>query len=117
MLVNILQVFLGGMVGAALRFSIQTFFSTFIMLWIANVLGSFLLGCLNGYYEKLSTEKMKLFFTTGMLGAFTTFSTFSQQWFELIQESYVIGIVYGLTMTLICCFVALLGYRIFRGEQ
>lgn len=115
---NWIQVFLGGMVGAILRFFVQTMTTTTISLLIVNILGSFLLGSLNGYYSRKNTDtSYKLFFTTGLLGAFTTFSAFSQHWFFLLQESLWIGVLYGITMTLVCVLVAFLGFRIFRGER
>ncbi|MFJ8237046.1 fluoride efflux transporter FluC [Ureibacillus sp. NPDC094379] len=115
---NWIQVFLGGMVGATLRFYVQTITTTSISLWIVNILGSFLLGSLNGYYNRKNADiSYKLFFTTGLLGAFTTFSAFSQHWFFLLQESVWIGVLYGITMTLVCVLVAFFGFRIFRGER
>lgn len=111
-------VFFGGMLGALLRFAVQSFTSTNLMLWIVNVIGSLLLGSLNGYYEKnKKVASTKLFFTTGMLGAFTTFSSFSENWFYQLQESIVIGICYGIGMTLISCIAAWIGYSLFRGEK
>ncbi|MEK9198586.1 CrcB family protein [Lysinibacillus halotolerans] len=111
---NLFQVFLGGMIGSLLRFIVQSLTSVSIMLWIVNVLGSFALGSLNGYFER-KENKLKLLFTTGMLGAFTTFSTFSEYWFHQLQENRMVGILYGIVMT-ICCFVAaFIGYFLNRG--
>ncbi|WP_449443492.1 fluoride efflux transporter FluC [Ureibacillus acetophenoni] len=61
--------------GATLRFFVQSLFSSFTMLWIVNVVGSFLLGYINGVFNRKKNNAWK-FFLTGMLGAFTTFSTF-----------------------------------------
>lgn len=111
---NLFQVFLGGMIGSLLRFIVQSLTSVSIMLWIVNVLGSFALGSLNGYFER-KESKLKLFFTTGMLGAFTTFSTFSEYWFHQLQENRVVGILYGIVMTLSCFLAAFGGYYLNRG--
>lgn len=110
-----LQVFTGGMVGALLRFIVQTFLSTSIMLWIANILGSFILGSLNGYFERKESS-YKLFFTTGLLGAFTTFSTFSESWFFRMQDNIVVGIIYAIAMTAACFTAAFIGYFLNRGK-
>jgi len=111
-----IQVFLGGMVGSLLRYLIQLYTSTSIMLWVVNILGSFVLGSLNGYYLKKGTPA-RLFLTTGMLGAFTTFSTFTGNWFNQLQEHAVLGIFYGLAMTIACFIAAFLGYFLNRGKQ
>ena len=54
---------------------------------IVNVVGCFLIGILLGINQKmnLSTE-MKLFFATGLLGGFTTFSAFSVEAVTLIRN-------------------------------
>ncbi|MCM3389260.1 fluoride efflux transporter FluC [Ureibacillus chungkukjangi] len=113
---NLIQVFLGGMLGSALRYLVQLYTNTSIMLWIVNILGSLILGSLNGYFLK-NEKPSNLFLTTGMLGAFTTFSTFTGNWFSLLQENLLSGIVYGLVMTLLCFIAALLGYILNRGKQ
>ncbi|MFP3917175.1 CrcB family protein [Lysinibacillus telephonicus] len=113
---NWLQVFIGGMVGAILRFTVQTLTSTSIMLWVVNILGSFILGSLNGYFEKKEST-YKLFFTTGLLGAFTTFSTFSQNWFLFLRDNVIFGIVYGIAMTAVSFIAAFIGYFLNRGKS
>ena len=112
---NGIQVFLGGMVGSLLRYLVQVYTSTSIMLWIVNILGSFVLGSLNGYFIKNGKPAM-LFLTTGMLGAFTTFSTFTGEWFNHLQEHVIHGIIYGLVMTFTCFTAAFIGYFLNRGK-
>lgn len=115
---NYTFVFLGGMVGASLRYLVQSLTNTFIMLWIVNLIGSFLLGSINGVFsKKKNKEALKLFFTTGLLGAFTTFSTFSEEWFFLLSENLVVGVLFGAIMTVSCLILAFLGYRIVQGER
>lgn len=113
---NGIQVFLGGMVGCCLRYLIQLYTSTSLMLWFANIIGSFALGSLNGYFLK-KDQPAKLFLTTGMLGAFTTFSTFTGNWFNQLQDHFLIGIIYGLVMALACITAAFVGYILNRGKQ
>ncbi|CAM5203738.1 Fluoride-specific ion channel FluC OS=Ureibacillus acetophenoni OX=614649 GN=fluC PE=3 SV=1 [Ureibacillus acetophenoni] len=114
---NWFYVFLGGMTGATLRFFVQSLFSSFTMLWIVNVVGSFLLGYINGVFNRKKNDAWKLFLTTGMLGAFTTFSTFSEGFFRLLRESLVEGLLFGVGMTLCCVISAWIGFRIVRGED
>lgn len=81
---------------------------------IVNFFGSFLLGAISRFYEKRGTEKGKLFFTTGMLGSFTTFSSFSEQWFLLLKDHLLFGFSYGISMLVLCVFAAFLGYKLMR---
>ncbi|WP_158582925.1 fluoride efflux transporter FluC [Lysinibacillus yapensis] len=113
---NLMQVFLGGMIGSVLRYAIQLYTGSSAMLWIVNIIGSFILGSLNGYFEK-KESKFKLFFTTGMLGAFTTFSSFTQQWFRELQEHFLSGIIYAVCMTFLCFTAAFMGYLWNRGNR
>ena len=69
---------------------------------IVNVLGSFLMGFLAGYfaYRTGLPQHLRLFLTTGMLGGFTTFSAFSLDAALLLERhaywpaaAYVLGSV------------------------
>ncbi len=80
-----LIVFLGGGFGAALRHGINLGvakllgngfpFATFFI----NISGSFIMGLAAAYFAFKGgpSQHWRLFFTTGMLGGYTTFSTFS----------------------------------------
>ena len=80
MLQHIAIVSLGGAIGAALRFAIGQLLDSADFPWstfIVNVLGSVLLGAITVYaINRGSSEEFMLFFSTGLLGAFTTMSTF-----------------------------------------
>lgn len=75
-----------------------------------NVLGCLLIGMVFGYADRwhLSRE-WKLFFTTGFLGGFTTFSSFSHETVALLNNgqysyaaSYVVSsVVLGLLATIL----------------
>jgi len=80
-----LLVFLGAGVGGALRHGVNLGaarllgsglpYGTFAI----NVIGSFVMGILTEYWAQKSglPQPLRLFLTTGILGGFTTFSTFS----------------------------------------
>ncbi|HVZ50781.1 MAG TPA: fluoride efflux transporter CrcB [Pseudolabrys sp.] len=80
-----LIVFLGGGVGAALRHGVnlataRLFGTAFPYGTLTvNIVGSAVMGVLAAYFAFKSggTQHWRLFFTTGILGGFTTFSTFS----------------------------------------
>jgi CrcB protein len=80
-----LIVFLGGGVGAALRHGVNVAAARLLgtafpyATAIENVTGSLLMGLLAGYFAFRGgiSQHWQLFLTTGILGGYTTFSTFS----------------------------------------
>jgi len=109
-MMNVLIVFLGAGLGGALRHLVNCAclrlcgpdFPYGIML--INSLGSFLMGLLAGYLAFQASEgwsqSVRLFLATGVLGGFTTFSTFSLDavllWERgeiLLSSVYVLGSV------------------------
>jgi CrcB protein len=77
-------VFLGGGIGAALRHAVnlvasRTIGSAIPATVFENVSGSLLMGLLAGYFafKSEAPQWLRLFLTTGILGGYTTFSTFS----------------------------------------
>ena len=85
-------------VGAARLFGFGFPFGTFIV----NVLGSFAMGLLAGFfiYRTGVPQHVRLFLTTGILGGFTTFSSFSLDAALLIERhayalaaGYIVGSV------------------------
>ena len=82
---SFLIVFLGGGIGAALRHGTnlavaRTLGTAFpFATMIENVLGSLIMGLLAAYFafKGDASQSWRLFFTTGILGGYTTFSAFS----------------------------------------
>jgi CrcB protein len=80
-----LIVFLGGGIGAALRHGVNVAAARLLgtafpyATTIENVSGSLLMGLLAGYFAFRGgiSQHWQLFLTTGILGGYTTFSTFS----------------------------------------
>lgn len=110
-----LVVFLGGAIGAVIRYLVTLYIPLSIVLWLVNGLGSFFMGVLQAYFSAGNKPKWKLFLTTGVLGSFTTFSAFSAQWFDLVESSFLMGSIYMIGMTLFCVFVAALGFSLLRN--
>lgn len=105
-----LLVGIGGMIGALLRYSVMLTTPDTLVLWIVNPIGSFVLGWLTR--RAATTGKTaSVLWTTGVLGSFTTFSTFSAEWLDLMQNHFVLAMAYGLGMTLTCFVTAALGYK------
>ena len=97
MLITIIAIALGGALGAVLRYvlgnQISIIFGTnfpFSIL-IINIIGSFLMGMAIESFHlfSISSEPMQKFLTVGILGAFTTFSTFSLDAIDLITKNRV----------------------------
>ena len=80
-----LIVFLGGGIGAALRHGVNLVSARLLgtafpyATLIENATGSLVMGVLAGYFAFKGdiSQSWRLFFTTGILGGYTTFSAFS----------------------------------------
>lgn len=90
----IISVALGGAVGALMRYGVSILTNKFwkesfpLSTLIINLSGCFVIGLLGGMVERTSTisAEMKLFLFIGILGAFTTFSTFGLETAVLFQR-------------------------------
>ncbi|GIU25202.1 fluoride efflux transporter CrcB [Shewanella sp. MBTL60-007] len=117
---NVLFVALGGSIGAVFRYLIsllmlQVFGSGFPFgTLVVNILGSFLMGVIYalGQVSELSPE-IKAFIGVGMLGALTTFSTFSNETLLLIQQGHLVKAVLNVVVNVgVCIFVVYLGQQL-----
>lgn len=95
---KILLVGAGGFVGAVLRYTVSAWVQTasksvrFPYGTLAvNLLGCLVIGLLSQLAEdrNLFTSEMRLLIFIGILGAFTTFSTFSNETIDLLHWSQV----------------------------
>lgn len=81
-----LSVFLGGGLGAILRWLICSKINTHWGTMLVNIIGAFLIGCAYEFFrQKLSTPEIRLFIITGLLGGFTTFSTYLLDFSKLLN--------------------------------
>lgn len=87
---EILWVALGGAIGAVARFLSYKMVGPVLMggfpvgTLFVNVIGSFLFGLFLPHIK--TSPNFGLFFAVGLLGAFTTFSTFSFESVQLLRE-------------------------------
>lgn len=103
-----LAVGVGGMFEAMARAGIFEAISSTAGLWAVNLIGSFIIGYAAARFHKKSAE-FRLFISTGFVGSFTTFSVFSAEWFSLLDDRYVLGIVFALAMTGVSVLAAAAG--------
>ena len=116
-LTKILLVAIGGAFGAVARYLINisplaTFFEKFpFPTFFINVTGSFLIGFLLILLTDkfVVGENMRLAVIVGFLGAFTTFSTFELEIFDLVRERYFATAFVYLFLSVIVGFVGVLG--------
>lgn len=94
----ILAIAAGGAIGAVLRHYLNNFAATLLGtgfpygIFAANIIGSFLMGVLVVYFALAGegTQTLKTsFLTVGLLGAFTTFSTFSLDAALMIERGQI----------------------------
>jgi CrcB protein len=113
-MIRFLLVCLGGALGSGARYWValeapRLFGTGFpYATLIVNVLGSFLLGALVRFAATTSTisTEMRLLLATGVLGGFTTYSTFNHETVEYLRAgSYGLA---GLNVaaTLLACLLA-----------
>jgi CrcB protein len=88
-----------------------------------NITGAIFMGLLAGYGE---TEPGKLIFSPaartflmiGVLGGYTTFSSFSLQTFLLMEQGNILGAFLNVTLSVLLCVIGIwLGFAVVRALQ
>ncbi|HCU66113.1 MAG TPA: fluoride efflux transporter CrcB [Rheinheimera sp.] len=112
---------IGGAIGACLRFALNEWtlhlfgrafpFGTLLV----NILGSFVIGLLYGLLitEQIAPNPWRIFIGIGVLGAFTTFSTFSMDTVLLLQQGDWLKAIANVVLNLVLCLtLAWLGLKL-----
>jgi len=118
----LLSVGIGGFIGAVLRFTLSGWVqkataSTFPFGTLTvNILGSFFIGFLFLYFQHINlSPTQKALLITGLLGALTTFSTFSLDTVLLMQEEFYLKAFLNVILNVIFSVGGtLLGMMIFK---
>ncbi|QRG70645.1 fluoride efflux transporter CrcB [Brevibacillus choshinensis] len=102
----------GGALGSMMRYGLSLIANQPgwpIGTWLANVVGSFLIGLLSvwGKERGMLSPEVYLLFATGVMGGFTTFSTFSLEVISFWGDGQIVrGLLYALlsvTVGLLSC--------------
>ncbi|MDC0425525.1 fluoride efflux transporter CrcB [Pelagibacteraceae bacterium] len=103
-----LLVALFGAAGSVLRYSLYLITPRFFYLnfpvstVLVNLLGSFFIGvCVSLFDKSIITENIRIFIAIGLLGGFTTFSTFSMDLFNLLNKSLYIEMISYLVLSVL----------------
>ena len=121
-MIILLNVAGGGAIGAILRYLITNYYKFYfpnfpIGTLFVNFVGSFIIGILVHSLEKQGTNIVfiKHFIIIGLLGSFTTFSAFSLETIQLINDKKIfLSLIYIFLSIFLCILGAFFGYLINR---
>ena len=98
-MLNVLLAGIGGFIGSTLRYLMNTWvyslsnypvfpFGTMVV----NIIGCFVIGLLAGLaeYREIFSPELRIFLFIGVLGGFTTFSSFGYDTFGLLRDGQML---------------------------
>jgi len=101
---NLTSIAIGGAIGTLFRYNlnVNVLFSNLPnATLIENLLGSFLLGCFVGWlFHNVISEWLQLGLSVGLLGGFTTMSTFAADTFSIFALNSAVDALKYLSITL-----------------
>ena len=119
----LLLIGIGGFIGSVARYLLQQFIYRFypasfpVGTLSVNLLGCLLIGIFYALSEKgnLLSPEWRMFLTTGLCGGFTTFSTFSYESVQLLNDGeFVYVIVYATASVLFGILATIAGIWVMR---
>ena len=111
---NLVVAFLGGGIGAAARY----WLSGAVYQWlpsdfpygnlVVNITGCFLIGVLMAVLQErfLVNPSLRVFLVIGILGGFTTFSSFSYETIALVKDMEYLHASINIVATVVGCLIA-----------
>ncbi|WP_164670068.1 fluoride efflux transporter CrcB [Virgibacillus doumboii] len=116
---KLLLVMIGGFFGAISRFALGEWIHTTngfpLGTFLINLIGCFLLGWFLTFVSQKKKIKPEITLTigTGFIGSFTTFSTFSVETLQLIQQGlFSLGLLYISATTILGLVLAYSGRKL-----
>ena len=112
----VLWIGLGGFAGALLRYWISGWIQAGVVTFplgtlAVNFLGSFILAMVMflSEYKGYFNEETRIFLSIGLLGSFTTMSTFSYESFKLLEQQehmlFSINVIGSVALTLLAVYL------------
>lgn len=120
-LIPLLIVFIGGGIGAVLRWSISTAVlkkshNIFpIGTFVINISGSFLIGLIATSILYDNYQLLNLFLITGLLGGYTTFSTYELETAQIFKKSKCTAVIYWIGSVAVGIIAACIGILLAGG--
>ena len=115
-MLNYLWIMLGGALGTGARYWLSGFAAQRVGevfpvgTLIVNITGSFVIGFFAAMVDPLGpflvSPRFRQFFTIGICGGYTTFSSFSLQTFELMQEGDWLKATLNILISVVGCIVS-----------
>ncbi len=122
MILTVLQVALGGAIGASLRYLTNVGVMRLVgpgFPWgtvVANVVGSFVMGVIVVVLANTDQNKLAPLLMTGLLGGFTTFSAFSLDAVTLFERGAILPAASYVLVSVVVSIIALtMGLLFARG--
>ncbi|NND04406.1 MAG: fluoride efflux transporter CrcB [Acidimicrobiia bacterium] len=116
---EVIYVALGGAAGSVARYLVDRIYgsqSLPLATLTVNLVGSFVLGLLVGWVGSTVTPGLRLALFTGLLGGFTTFSTFALETSVLMRAGQSASAIVYLTVS-VAAGVALAAIGLVAGES
>lgn len=113
---SFLLVGVGGAIGSMVRYGFAVWLAKirpdhpFLAVMLVNIIGSVAIGCLAGWANQ-KTDPLYLFLAIGILGGFTTFSSYSLDLLTMIrQQLYGQAVVFALSQVILGLVGAAFGF-------
>ena len=121
---SVLLVFLGGGMGSVMRYLLGKWIGPMtsnpfpLATLTINILACLLLGFIIGLadHKQVLSPASRLFWTVGICGGFSTFSTFSNETLFLMQNGFTVSLILYITLSVLLCLGATFGGMYLSGR-